>query len=358
VGKQGTISTSHLAAGRAVDQLRRQLGIVLQDNNGETIGACPIEGLTQELLTTLQALPKKHLQLLLTGARARHSGIKTSERVISIDVDGWTLPAMQSLADPLAPATHVPKTTLAPTNPAHATLMVLVKHASLLPAMLLIAGENYPKDWLHVSASDVETYWQETPLDIMPLVEAKLPIEGTENTSIVCFRERYGTSMHLALAVGDISQAKNPLVRVHSSCITGDILGSMRCDCGSQLQLAMQQIVAEGSGILVYLHQEGRGIGIANKLRAYALQEQGVDTYDANLMLGFDEDERDFTLAAAILKRLGVNQCRLLTNNPHKLENLKKHGINVSDRVGLAVTPGLHNHDYLAAKAKKSGHLF
>jgi GTP cyclohydrolase II len=350
------ISAAHLSTGRAVDQLRRQLGIVFEENNGRLLGACPIEGLTP---AAFSSLPKKQLRLLLTGTRARHIGLITNAaRVACIDVGKLPLQTLQALADPLLKPKKFAKIKTVETRPSHETLMTLAKYASLLPAMLIVKAKTFPKDWLRVSAADVAKYWADPPLDMVKLVETALPIEGAEDAKIVCFRSRYGTSVHLALCVGNISRAKTPLVRVHSSCVTGDILGSLRCDCGSQLQLALQHIISEGAGIVVYLHQEGRGIGIANKLRAYALQEQGIDTYEANRMLGFDEDERDFAIAARILKKLGIKECRLLTNNPDKLKNLKSHGIKIIERVKTAVAPGRHNHNYLSAKALKSGHLF
>jgi GTP cyclohydrolase II len=349
-----SISKAHLATGRAVDQLRRQLGIVFKIDNGELLGVCPIEGLTPELFSTL---PKPGRQLLITGARAHAIGLIVNDKnVVCVEADSLPLAQIQALADPLVSIKKYPKAAIAKTTSAHNTLMTLTKYASLLPALLIVKGKPFPKDWLHVSASDVEKYWKNPPLDMVPLVDTTLPITGSENTRILCFRSRWGTSTHLALIVGNIT--KNPLIRVHSSCITGDILGSLRCDCGDQLQLAMKRIIQEGAGILIYLHQEGRGIGIANKLRAYALQEQGIDTYDANLMLGFDEDERDFVIASKILKKLKIKSCRLLTNNPAKRKNLQQHGIQVTDRVALAVSPGRHNHSYLEAKAKKSGHIF
>lgn len=353
------ISKAHLATGRAVDQLRRQLGIVLEDTSGQRIGACPLEGLTPKLLAGLGALPKKRLGILLTAARARRVKLDPKQSPVAyVDVQGWPLSAIQALADPLAPAEPVPKAKTLPTHPAHETLMTLAKYASLLPALLVVESDFLPEDWLPVTRKDIEEYWAAPPLDMVPLVGASLPVIGAEETRIACFRSRYGTSMHLALLIGKPEKETAPLVRIHSSCITGDILGSLRCDCGDQLQLALSQIVAANHGVLLYLHQEGRGIGIANKLRAYALQERGIDTYEANLLLGFDEDERDFAIAAAMLKKLGLAQIRLMTNNPHKLNNVKLQGLTVKERVPLIVPSGRHNHAYLEAKAKKSGHLF
>ena len=162
---------------------------------------------------------------------------------------------------------------------------------------------------------------------------------------------------HLALVMGDVLQQDDILVRVHSECFTGDVLGSRRCDCGEQLQRSMQMIAAAGSGILVYLRQEGRGIGLLNKLRAYNLQDEGYDTVDANLALGHQADERDYTVAALILQDLGARSIRLLTNNPSKLLRLQELGVPVTERVPLASTVNADNAQYLFTKALRMNHL-
>jgi GTP cyclohydrolase II len=164
--------------------------------------------------------------------------------------------------------------------------------------------------------------------------------------------------VHLALCIGDWQKQAAPLVRAHSSCVTGDILGSLRCDCGDQLHLALDLMKKEGSGILLYLHQEGRGIGISSKLRAYKLQEQGLDTFAANTQLGYHEDERDFSIAAVMLTALGISHIRLLTNNPEKLASFEESNITITQRVPLIAATGEHNANYIDAKAKKHGHLF
>lgn len=346
---------AHLAAGRAVDQLRRQLGIVLQEDNGALLGACPVEGLTPGLLGQLRALPGCRLHVLLTGARARSLGLDAKEaRTVRLDAEDMLFPALQALADPLADAAPPPpETGLLPITASHDMLLTLAKYASLLPAMLTVESDKLPESWRRIRMIDVAAYWAAPSLDMVKLAEARLPVHAAEDARLAAFRLRYGTSTHLALLIGQ--PEGDPLVRVHSSCITGDILGSLRCDCGDQLELAVKKIAASGGGALLYLHQEGRGIGIANKLRAYALQERGVDTYEANLMLGFDEDERDFALAAAMLKMLGMPRIRLLSSNPRKAESLAAQGIQVSERVRLDAPSGRHNHAYLSAKAKRHG---
>jgi GTP cyclohydrolase II len=150
---------------------------------------------------------------------------------------------------------------------------------------------------------------------------------------------------------------KPPLVRLHSECLTGDVFGSLKCDCGPQLREALRLIGAAGGGVLLYLRQEGRGIGLGNKLRAYALQDRGLDTVDSNLRLGFADDERDYAHAAAILRALGIDEVRLLTNNPSKVAALEHEGIQVAERVAHHMPANPHNADYLAVKRAKSGHL-
>jgi 3,4-dihydroxy 2-butanone 4-phosphate synthase/GTP cyclohydrolase II len=173
---------------------------------------------------------------------------------------------------------------------------------------------------------------------------------------LIAYTHRSTNAQHLALVKGDISGDEPVLVRVHSSCVTGDIFGSCRCDCGPQLHHAMQQIEREGKGVLVYMNQEGRGIGLLNKLRAYKLQEQGRDTVEANLELGFGMDERDYGVGAQILRDLGISKMRLLTNNPRKRTGLIGYGLEIVDTVPIEMTPNPHNERYLATKRDKLGH--
>lgn len=170
--------------------------------------------------------------------------------------------------------------------------------------------------------------------------------------------QREGVALeHVALVRGDPTGAEPLTVRVHSECLTGDVLGSLRCDCRDQLEQAVAHLAALDRGVLLYLRQEGRGIGLANKVRAYALQDAGLDTFEANRHLGFDDDLRDYGDAADILRALGVGPVLLMTNNPQKIEELRKHGINVVGRLPLEAIPTSHNHRYLLAKKVKKGHL-
>jgi GTP cyclohydrolase II len=162
---------------------------------------------------------------------------------------------------------------------------------------------------------------------------------------------------HTAIIKGDIVNQENVLTRAHSECLTGDVMGSCRCDCREQLIESLKRIEKEGMGVLLYLRQEGRNIGLVNKLKAYAIQDMGLDTYDANAVLGFQPDERDYGIAAHILGTLKVKSIRLLTNNPKKIRELTAHGIKINERVPLIITPSVHNQDYLRTKKEKAGHL-
>jgi GTP cyclohydrolase II len=181
-------------------------------------------------------------------------------------------------------------------------------------------------------------------------------LDNLPATQIVAFRAADDGQEHVALIIGAFA-GKPPLVRLHSECLTGDVFGSLKCDCGPQLKQALTIIGKAGGGVLLYLRQEGRGIGLANKLRAYALQDRGLDTVDANQRLGFADDERDYSHAAAMLRALGIDEVRLLTNNPNKVAGLNRAGIKVVERVPHHMTSNPHNADYLATKRKKSGHL-
>jgi GTP cyclohydrolase II len=175
--------------------------------------------------------------------------------------------------------------------------------------------------------------------------------------SVAVFYVGASTAESLALMCGRLGGETTPLVRLHSECLTGDVLGSLRCDCGEQLQASLELMSEAGAGVLLYLRQEGRGIGLANKIRAYALQDAGLDTVDANLALGLPVDRREYASAAAILLHLGVRRVRLLTNNPLKHAALEQHGIEVVERVPLMVPPNPTNHHYLRTKANRMGHL-
>jgi GTP cyclohydrolase II len=366
VEKQTTQEGFHIAAERAVDELRRQMGLLIQEDSERVLAAFPAEFLTQAAFSYFQGLPGVALTLVITGARARSIGVDATDSAVEIDAGSFSFGNIQAIADPLADKRHLPSVTARSASRAGQQILTLAKQASLLPAMLVAQGDSSLRlmeplsRWIShwITLTDIEHYLNAPLLEVVQTAHARLPTQGGEHGQIFSFRSRHSTSVHLALAIGELAGEKTPLVRIHSSCVTGDILGSLRCDCGDQLQMALDQIGSEGKGLLIYLHQEGRGIGITNKLRAYRLQEQGMDTYEANLMLGFEEDERDFGIAAAILKKLNIGSIRMLTNNPHKMKSLEAQGIKISERIPLVAQRGAHNHAYMDAKAKKSGHQF
>ena len=231
-----------------------------------------------------------------------------------------------------------------------AAALRLARLAGLLPA--LFVGEDGEAE-ARVTSADIGDFGRGADLRVVS--RARLPNRFAEQGEIVAFRSDGDTIEHVALILGTPSGTP-PLVRVHSECLTGDALGSLKCDCGPQLADALAAIAASGWGILLYLRQEGRGIGLVNKLRAYALQDQGFDTVDANLRLGFEDDERDFAVAGHMLKLLAQEKIRLLTNNPKKVRALEAEGIEVVERVPLKVVAGEHNVSYLVTKRDRSGH--
>jgi GTP cyclohydrolase II len=228
--------------------------------------------------------------------------------------------------------------------------MELAREAGLLPAFLVV--EPVDAD-VAVSTADVAAFQDAGRLRIA--ARARLPVSASSDAELVAYRSTADAADHVALVIGT-RDSSPPMVRLHSECLTGDVLGSLKCDCGPQLHEALHQIAGAGWGILLYLRQEGRGIGLVNKLRAYALQDQGFDTVDANIRLGFAVDARDFAVAAQMLRLLSVDSVRLLTNNPQKVAGLEAEGVNVTERLPLKIVANPHNAHYLDTKRDRTGH--
>ena len=243
----------------------------------------------------------------------------------------------------------------------HRAALALTKSAHLLPAALVVPVT----DAVALAAANGLTLLRldevgPALLAASPLAEvvsARVPLEAAQAGRVHIFRPEDGTEEHYAIEIGKPDRDRPVLARIHSACFTGDVLGSLKCDCGPQLKAALQQMGAEGAGVLLYLNQEGRGIGLANKMRAYSLQDQGFDTVEANHRLGFEDDERDFRIGADILRRMGFSKVRLMTNNPRKIAMMEGCGLTVTERVPLHVGQTAQNKAYLATKAAKSGHL-
>ena len=209
-----------------------------------------------------------------------------------------------------------------------------------------------------VSVASLIAYRLRNERLVKRVAEEEFPTIHCGMYKAIVYRNEVDNAEHMALVKGDIGDGGGVLVRLHSECLTGDVFGSERCDCGDQIRQSLKLIDAEGRGVLVYMHQEGRGIGLTNKIRAYGLQDQGRDTVEANLELGFKEDLRDYGVGAQMLRELGVEQIRLLTNNPRKISGLESYGLDVVERVPLEIPPGATNLQYLRTKQSKLGHLF
>lgn len=232
----------------------------------------------------------------------------------------------------------------------------LARLAGILPAFMVApdtAAEPQP-----FFPADISAFADRSRLAIA--TRARLPVDARENAELIMFRSPDDIREHAALVIGRRSAERPPLVRLHSECLTGDVFGSLKCDCGPQLDGALRAMAGEaqegGWGVLLYLRQEGRGIGLVNKLRAYRLQDQGFDTIDANTRLGLPDEARDFPVAARMLELLGIDQIRLMTNNPAKVVAFERAGVTVVERVPLALAEGEHNRHYLATKRDRAGH--
>lgn len=243
----------------------------------------------------------------------------------------------------------------------HRIALALAKSAHLLPTVLAVpvadARALAAREGLTLlDRPSVEPHLHEAA-PLAPVASARLPMAAAGAGRVHVFRPEDGGEEHYAIEIGQPHRDAPVLARIHSACFTGDVLGSLKCDCGAQLHAALAAMGAEGAGVLMYLNQEGRGIGLANKMRAYALQDQGFDTVEANHRLGFEDDERDFRIGAAILRRMGFSSVRLMTNNPAKIAMMEQQGIRVAERVPLVVGETRENAAYLATKRAKSGHL-
>ncbi|WP_090200197.1 GTP cyclohydrolase II [Yoonia tamlensis] len=350
--------TERLARARA--DLRMGVPVVLE--GGAVVLAA--ETLTAERLAALRNLGGEP-SLALTSRRAQTLKAPAYDG----DVARIALPADASLAwvlsisDPAddlrAPMKGPVQSLRAGDAAMHRAAIALTKAARLLPAAIVLpiaqAAEFARAQNLTLVPASAAIDDGLSPLN--PIVSARLPLSVSEAGRLHIFRPDDGAEEHYAVEIGRPDRSKPVLSRLHSACFTGDLLGSLKCDCGPQLRGALAQMGAEGAGVLLYLNQEGRGIGLANKMRAYSLQDQGFDTVEANHRLGFEDDERDFRIGAEILKRMGFGATRLLTNNPAKVAKMESCGITVVERVPLKVGENAHNHGYLATKAEKSGHL-
>jgi GTP cyclohydrolase II len=366
------IRQSTRAVDRAISDIRRGLPVVVTDENSDFIVALAAEQVTDQLLTMLVEFGGAPPKLVITAERAAVLHIPpTGKDVAALNIEAGFDPAgIRDLADPTVDLDHplrgpFPVSEILPSAP-NSAAVELCKLAKLLPATVTTTfsvsnnalAEEFAttNDLLLVTAESVQTFQKNASETLIQVTSARVPLAGAETAEVIAFRPHDGGVEHLAIVIGEPVRRSAVLTRLHSECFTGDLLESLRCDCGTQLRATIDMLNKEGSGVLLYLAQEGRGIGLINKLRAYRLQDQGFDTFDANERLGFEPDERIFEPAAQILRLLGISRVRLLTNNPQKVSNLQSCGIEVVERVPHAFPANPHNAHYLQAKAKRAGH--
>ena len=348
------------AAARVIDALRRGWPIRLAGTSGAAT-LLAVEGATPESLAAFD--PAGQAPLLISASRAVTLKLANQREAadpaapVLIARERWiATPAdAMAIADPvtdLATPFKGPFRALAVAQPdAASAALNLARLATLLPAFFVGPADG-PAE-AECTVADIAAFADPHRLAIA--ARASLPVDGAEDARIVAFRSPEDPREHVALIVGK-PDATPPVVRLHSECFTGDVLGSLKCDCGPQLHAALHEIGGAQWGVLLYLRQEGRGIGLINKLRAYELQDQGFDTVDANTRLGFAIDARDFGVAARMLDLLGIKAVRLLTNNPQKVAGLEAQGVRVVERLPLAVPSNPHNERYLATKRDRTGH--
>ena len=341
-------------AARAIDALRRGWPFRVSGPDG-ALDLLAVESARDAALAEFAG----H-DMLLSGERAVTLKL-TNQRVaatpgpVRLANAGGTVAAALAIADPaldLANPLKGPFHTIATGgDAAAAAAMTMARHAGLLPAVFVreAAGEADTECSASADAALLD------PARLEVAARARLPVEASESAEIVAFRSPEEASDHVALIIGK-RDASPPVVRLHSECLTGDVLGSLKCDCGPQLHAALHAMADAPWGVLLYLRQEGRGIGLVNKLRAYALQDQGYDTVDANLRLGFPVEARDFAIAGRMLELLAIPRIRLMTNNPEKVARLEKEGVEVVERIPLALPTNKYNEQYLATKRDRTGH--
>ena len=345
---------------RARTDIRMGLPVVLSDGDTKSLVAAA-EGLGDDRLNTLRAAGEPVLVLTARRAETLRTVPYDGDIVriaIPADANAAWVAAAADPKDDLAHPLKGPFNTLREGDATtHRLAINLTKSAHVLPAAVVVdlTGEM-PADLTELAISSLSDALQ-APAAHTQIVTGRVPIAMSQAGRVHVFRPRDGGEDHVVCEIGNPSREEPVLVRLHSACFTGDVLGSLKCDCGPQLHGALQQMGEAGKGVLLYLSQEGRGIGLANKLRAYSLQDQGFDTVEANHRLGFEDDERDFRTGADLLKRLGFKSVKLLTNNPAKVAMIEAQGISVVERVPLRVGRGPLNSDYLDVKAKKSGHI-
>ena len=367
-----------LKVDRAISELRRGGKIVISDfKTGISVLLMAAEMIDDKSINDISQNTSSSPNLILSSNRATALELNTNNSPCSITINKeWSVEDMLSLCMPLYkhPRPKLNGVIFENVNGITSICILLLRQARLLPAgiMSIISNINIDKtkDWasnrnfIYLEDSYISSFEPNNSKNLTIAVRAKVPLEATNNSEIVVFRPKDGGNEHFCLLIGKSRNIKSsndhshsPLVRIHSQCITGDVLDSLKCDCGQQLKESIKLMARADEGILIYLAQEGRDIGLLNKLRAYTLQEDGMDTVEANLALGFNDDERLYYPAKEILDLLNIKSIKLITNNPNKINHMRNLGIKIIERIPIKIKPNKYNEAYLQTKSNKSGHI-
>ena len=353
-------NAGQIAVERALSEFRaaRPVAIVAQDSLAL---AFPVEGLTGKQIEFLRAAGR-NARLIIPGEKARSSAV-WEEEAAAVRLNPLSLETIEAYSTHLqgkANGAGFYRAVLIAADPAETAALALAHGSLLLPAVMVAdanAADLARLPVLPVQAADIAAFRDREARSLKAIARTFVPLECGGQCEFVVFRGGDGFRDQVAVIVGEPSPDRPVLARIHSACLTGDLFGSLKCDCGDQLRGTVKAMAAQGGGIVLYLDQEGRGNGIANKIRAYCLQEEGFDTYDADELLGFGQDQRRFDFAAEMLKQLGFTSVRLMTNNPRKIAALREAGLEVVSTHRVLARQTAYNARYLAAKRDKGGHL-
>lgn len=346
---------SQIAVDRAISELRSGRPAIIRSGRNHIIVTC-VETLEPRMAAKLEALARGRARLILPGPRLRRLGFERTEpghfALPKIDLDRISSLALEVGARfdaPVAALTSIDKAALELLR-----LSLVLPAAVIVPVTTRAAADS---GLIIAEASAVFEYRGRKVVELKIVGRAPVPLEGAPDTEFVIFRGGEGLRDQVAILIGKPDLTKPINVRLHSACLTGDLFGSLKCDCGDQLRDTAKFMAQNGGGALLYLDQEGRGNGLSNKMRAYKLQAQGFDTYDADEVLGFDHDQRGFDFAAEMLKQLGVHSVRVMTNNPVKIAALRAAGLDIVSDQRVLGRMNDHNVRYLASKRDRAGHI-
>ena len=347
-------SAGQIDVERAIAEIRAGRPVILKDAESQIV-VFGVECLAAALTGAGRAAARRGSRLILTAPRLRQLGLDRREPGL-VAVPAIDLARINALAQGVGARIDAP---VAAPSPIHLGALELLRLAHVLPAALVIpaTGASSRRGLLAAAVGEVSGYRVARAKSLNIVGRAPVPLDGAPDTEFVVFRGGEGLRDQVAVIIGKPDYSGPVTVRLHSACLTGDLFGSLKCDCGDQLRHTARFMAQNGGGVLLYIDQEGRGNGLSNKIRAYELQARGYDTYDADAVLGFDHDQRRFDFAADMLRKLGVARVRIMTNNPVKIAALENAGIDVVSDQRVIGRKTAHNQRYLASKRDRSGHL-